>query len=261
MDDLEIFEEIVELKKRRRPAVLATVVDTRGSAPRKAGARMLVRDDGTTLGTVGGGPVEAAATEAAPQVLQEGRPRSLSFRLTEDEGYVCGGEMRLFLEPLICPPRLVLVGNGHIGRATGQIAQSAGFGVEIVDWVETPALPEIDSNTSVVVATREHHLDFQAVAAALRTEAGFIGLIGSRKKRLALRDFLLQEGFAEESAQRVVSPVGLAIGAETPEEIAVSIAAQLIEHNRSMANGGDSDTSGGRAVPADGTFETASAAG
>ncbi|NIQ94234.1 MAG: XdhC/CoxF family protein [Desulfuromonadales bacterium] len=185
----------------------------------------------------------------------------MTFRLTEDEGYVCGGEMQLFLEPLDSSPRLIIVGIGHIGQATGRIARSAGFDAEIVDWVEEPVLPQVDSRTSIVVATREHVLDFQAVAAALQTEAGFIGLIGSRNKRKALEEFLLQEGFPKEAPARIISPVGVPIGAETPEEIAVSIVAQLIEHNRDKGHGRRSDTTGSRTVATDGTVETASAAG
>lgn len=261
MDDLTLFEEIVALKKNRLPAVLATVVDSKGSVPRKAGAKMLLFGNGKALGTVGGGPVEAAVTEKAPEIIASGQPRSMTFRLTEDEGYVCGGEVRIFLEPLGSTPRLLIVGNGHIGRATSEIAVGAGFDAQVIDWVDNPVLPDVDSGTSIVIATREHLLDFQATAAALQTEATFVGLIGSRKKRKALEEFLLQEGFPKDAADRVTSPVGLPIGAETPEEIAISIVAQLIEHNRDKNNGSRSDTSGGWAVETDGTAETASSPG
>jgi xanthine dehydrogenase accessory factor len=261
MHDLEIFEELVALKQKRLPAVLATVVESRGSVPRKAGAKMLIRADGTSLGTVGGGPVEVAVTEAAPEVLRSAQPRTLCFRLTEDEGYVCGGEVRIFLEPMGSVPRLLIVGNGHIGRATREAAVRTGFDAEIIDWLENPSLPQVDAQTNIVVATREHALDFQAVATALQTDAAFIGLIGSRRKRQALVDFLAHRGFAQEAIDRVVSPVGLAIGAETPEEIAISIVAQLIERNRGRGHGYRSDTAGSRAVETDGAIEAAPSAG
>jgi xanthine dehydrogenase accessory factor len=281
MDDLPIYEEIIRLKKGRIPAALATVVETRGSSPRKAGAKMLVRQDGTIAGTVGGGQIEADTIGAAIEVIRLGQPRTLSFSLTEQHGGVCGGEMLIYLEPLFVPQHLVVVGGGHVGRAVSQAARSAGFLVTLISTVEPQtsitisdeiryhqvedlqtAFAEIgvDSGTYVFIATSDHRQDFLATATTLRTEARYIGLLGSSRKRLALEKYLSELDFTANAIDRITSPAGLEIGAETPAEIAVSVVAQMIGVRRSGRANDIRAAAGGRAVKTDGVQQQTFAA-
>lgn len=250
MTDLELYEEMVRLTRRGEPFVLATVIGHHGSSPRKSGAKMLVRGDGTALGSVGGGRVELESVQAALAALGDGKPRTLSFVLTEEQGFACGGDMTVYIEPQGRRPLLVMFGAGHVGKAVTALAHTCGFRVVVVD--ERPGcttgemLPgaddivcapvrdsfrhlTLDSESFVVIATPGHLHDFDAVRGCLATEAGFIGLLGSRRKRETLLALLKEEGVGEEQRGRVVTPVGLDIGAQTPEEIAVSIVGQLIQ--------------------------------
>lgn len=249
MTDLELYEEIVRLTRQGEPFVLATVVANGGSSPRKSGAKMLVRGDGSSLGTVGGGRVENETIESAGLALSDGQPRILEFTLTEEHGYACGGSMSVFVEPQGGRPMLVMFGAGHVGRAVTSLAHCCGFRVTVVDeradCAVSSLLPgadeiicasvtaaferlKLDRDSFVVIATPGHLHDFDAVRCCLRTETGFIGLLGSRRKREALFQVLEKEGGDATQRARIVSPVGLDIGAQTPDEIAVSIIAQLI---------------------------------
>lgn len=249
MTDLALYEEVLRLSLCGEVYALATVVAHGGSSPRKAGAKMLIRTDGSSCGSVGGGRVEKETIDAAQQALTSGEPRLLEFILTEEHGFACGGSMTVFVEPCGQRPLLVLFGAGHVGRAIAPLANGCGFRVVVVD--ERPdcavqgLLPGADRilccavpaafeqlhftrETAVIIATPGHLSDFAAVRGCLATEAGFIGLLGSRRKREALMQTLTQEGFDADQRNRIVTPVGLDIGAQTPEEIAVSIVAQLI---------------------------------
>lgn len=137
MDDLPIYEEIIRLKKARVPAAIATVIETKGSTPRKAGAKMIIQKDGSISGTVGGGQTEADTIEAAKDVIQQGKPRTISFSLTEEHGAVCGGNIAIYLEPLIVPLHLIVVGDGHVGKAVTQSAHQAGFLVSMISLSDT----------------------------------------------------------------------------------------------------------------------------
>jgi len=253
MKDLQIYEEIVRITRAGGNFALATVTENSGSSPRKAGAKMLVRQDGTTLGSVGGGRVEAETAQAARAALEDGIPRSLPFVLTEEHGFACGGGMTVYVEPCCQAPWLVMFGAGHVGRAVGAMAKKCGFRVSIVDerpeCASSELLPFADeiicspvaeafgrlqmgAETFVIIATPAHMHDFAAVRASLGTGAGFIGLLGSRRKRETLLKTLEEEGFPEAQRGRIVTPVGLEIGAETPEEIAVSIIGQLIREKK-----------------------------
>jgi xanthine dehydrogenase accessory factor len=253
MSDLELYEEMVRLTRRGEPFALATVVAHGGSSPRKAGAKMLVRGDGSSMGTVGGGRVEQESVEAARVALADGEPRTLVFVLTEEHGYACGGTMTVFIEPQGRRPLLVMFGAGHVGRAVALLAHGCGFRVVVVDERPECAVPELlpgadqvicapvteafgslklDRESFAVIATPGHQHDFTAVRCCLATTAGFIGLLGSRRKRETLLQTLEEEGFDESQRARVVSPVGLDIGAQTPEEIAVSIVGQMIALRR-----------------------------
>jgi xanthine dehydrogenase accessory factor len=249
LTDLELYEEVVRLTRRGEPFVMATVVAYSGSSPRKSGAKMLVRGEGSCLGTVGGGRIEKETFEAACAALSDGEPRTLEFILTEEHGYACGGSMSVFVEPQGRRPLLVMFGAGHVGRALTSLAHGCGFRVVVVD--ERPdcavsgLLPgadeilcasvgdafgclKLDRESFVVIATPGHLHDFDAVRGCLSTEAGFIGLLGSRRKRETLLQTLEEEGVSAAQRGRIITPVGLDIGAQTPEEIAVSIVGQLI---------------------------------
>ncbi len=273
MDDLPIYEEIIRLKKERIPAALATVVETRGSSPRKAGAKMVVRLDSTIAGTVGGGQIEADTITAALEVIRRGRTRTLAFSLNEQHGGVCGGEMLIYLEPLFVPQHLVVVGGGHVGRAVSQAARPAGFLVTLISTVELQAsIPTtekvryhpvgelegafaelgVDGGSYIFIATSDHHQDFLAAEAALRTGARYIGLLGSSRKRTALEKYLRERDFPADKIDRLTSPAGLEIGAETPAEIAVSVVAQMIEVRRSGNAKDIRPAAGSRAVKTDG---------
>lgn len=253
MTDLELYQEVVRLTRCGEPYALATVVANGGSSPRKAGAKMLIRRDGSSLGSVGGGGVEKETIDSALQALAAREPRLLEFSLTEEHGFACGGSMTVFVEPCGQRPLLVLFGAGHVGRAITRLAGDCGFRVVVVDERRDCAVQELlpaadrilcctvpaafeqlelDRETSVVIATPAHVSDFDAVRGSLATDAGFIGILGSRRKREALMLTLTREGFDSDQRSRVITPVGLDIGARTPEEIAVSIVAQLISVRR-----------------------------
>ncbi|MCB2181611.1 MAG: XdhC family protein [Desulfobulbaceae bacterium] len=249
MDDLSLFEEVVRLKKSGQPATLVTVVATKGSTPRKTGAKMLVHGDGTISGTIGGGKTEADTIEAALRSMQTGEPGLLSFSLTEQHGHVCGGDVTIYLEPLHVTPLALIIGAGHVGRAVGRMAGEAGFLVRIIDTSgrsdakevipspvdnleETFAALGVSSNSFLFIATSEHKQDFVAAAAALKTCACYVGVLGSTRKRAAMENFLQERGYPAEDMSRIISPAGLDIRAETPEEIAVSVVAQMIQQRR-----------------------------
>ena len=348
----EVIRGAVETLRDGRPCVLATVVRTKGSTPQKAGAMLLVRDDGSGLGTLGGGCVEGDIWFAAQEMLrQAGGPEFKDYYLNEDiaarDGLVCGGTMYFYLEPLrriddflplgdeileaydggepvslatvvnsprrpellgaklllradgtasgtlgspaldepaletarriadigntesitaegaeifvegfTTPPTLVMVGGGHVGKATADLANLLGYRVYVVDdrpefankerfpyaeqvvvapyhqWAEHLS---INVNSFLVVATRGHRFDDMALESALKTRARYIGLLGSRRKTLMIYRRLMEQGVAKERIREVYAPVGLNIGALTPEELAVSIMSEIIMVRR----GGD----------------------
>lgn len=254
MTDLELYEEMVRLTRFGEPFALATVIAHGGSSPRKSGTKMLVRSDGSSVGTVGGGRIEKETVETAREVLAGGEPQTLEFILTEEHGYACGGSMSVFVEPQGRRPLLVMFGAGHVGRAVTALAHGCGFSVIVVDERPDCALQSLlpgadeiicatvgdafgrlrlDGESCAVIATPGHLHDFDAVRGCLAGTAGFIGLLGSRRKRESLLKTLEEEGFDAAQRARVVTPVGLDIGAQTPEEIAVSIVGQLIAVRRS----------------------------
>lgn len=251
---MEIYEEVLRLKRQGRVSALATIVECRGSSPQKQGAKMLVRDDGSIMGTLGGGCIEAEVVQHALMAMQDGKPRTVPFDLTEqDGGLVCGGSLLVYLEPVLVDPRLVILGAGHVGKALSRLAAFSGFHVTVADdrpeFANRDTLPDareivvsdfpavfshvpVDTATFIVIATRGHNHDLDAVKAALKTDAGYVGLLGSRRKKGLLMNALRDAGFVSEDVGRVIIPVGLSIGSTTPEEIAVSIMAQIIQRRR-----------------------------
>ncbi len=282
MDDIKIYEEIIALARQGMSFALATVVENAGSSPRKAGAKMLVRSDGSILGTIGGGSVELETIEAALVAIRNGLPCTIPFTLTEEYGHVCGGRLLVYIEPAGLATNLLIVGAGHVGRALASTGKLAGFRVTVTDdrpdFAKREQLPDADevhlgestellgrlrvtTGTAIVIATTGFDKDFAAVRAALRTPARYIGLIGSARKREVLMRTLAEEGFQPEEVRRINIPVGLAIGAETPAEIAISVIAQLIQQRRNHATASFSDCAGSGTVTPDGEVQTAAAAG
>lgn len=253
---MDLFEEIVQLRRQGKRAALATIVHTNGSIPSYESSRMLVREDGSIAGTIGGGCVEAEVWAAAKEVMRSETPRKMIFNLNHDASYdnglICGGTLEVFVEPILPQPVLYLFGGGHVSMALAGVAHKAGFAIGVVDDRETfanrerfPMAREIytrfedafaalkpDASTYIVIVTRGHKDDMRVLKWAAGTEARYIGMIGSKRKVLSVYKALEAEGVPAERLRRVHAPVGLEIGALTPEEIAISIAAELIAVRR-----------------------------
>lgn len=252
----ELYAEILRAYDENRPVALCTVIRARGSVPRHEAAKMLVHPDGRIQGTVGGGELEARVIREALEAMQEGRPRLIRYTLSDprqgDPG-VCGGEVEVFVEPLLPPPTVLILGAGHVGRAVAHLAKWLGFRVLVSDdraELCTPeGIPEADgfligppeavlpsapihAQTYIVLATRNHPLDVRILPLILDSPAPYIGVIGSRRRWLLTAKALLEQGIPMERLARVRSPVGLELNAETPEEIAVSIMAEIIALRR-----------------------------
>ena len=256
----DIYEAAVELRKQGRKGALATIVNVRGSIPSFETAKMLVRDDGSIVGTIGGGCVEAEVWQAAREVMEQEKPRTLTFNLNNDpkydSGLVCGGTLDVFIEPVVPPAELYIFGAGHISLSLARAAKLAGFDITVVDDREAYAnlqrfpgakevhaddfesvLPKLNpgDNSYLVIVTRGHRDDMRVLRWAVTTRAKYIGMIGSQRKVLSIYKELQKEGIAREALERVHAPVGLDIGAIVPEEIAISIVAELIAVKRNSA--------------------------
>lgn len=262
---MDVFEEIVRIRRIGQRAALATIVHTNGSIPSYEASRMLIRDDGSILGTVGGGCVEAEVWAAAKEVIQSEHPRKMTFNLNHeaayDSGLICGGTLEIFVEPILPQPMLYIFGGGHISAALASVAHQAGFSIGIVDDRDTfanverfPTSSEIytsyedafekirpNSATYIVIVTRGHKDDMRVLSWAVGTESRdfsprYIGMIGSKRKVASVYKALEMAGVSPGKFEHVHAPVGLDIGALTPEEIAVSITAELIAVRRHAVN-------------------------
>jgi xanthine dehydrogenase accessory factor len=256
---MDIYEEIVQLRRDGRRGAVATIVNVQGSIPSFKTAKMLVRDDGSIVGTIGGGCVEAEVWQAAREVMEGEKPRTLKFNLNQnpkdDTGLVCGGTLDIFIEPVLPPALLYIFGAGHVAFNLYKVANNAGFDVTVVDDREAYASRERfpdakdviaddfdkamaqlspKDSTYIVILTRGHRDDMRVLRWAVQTPARYIGMIGSKRKTIAIFRELVAEGISEQLFHRVHAPVGLDIGAVTPEEIAVSITAELIAQRRNV---------------------------
>jgi xanthine dehydrogenase accessory factor len=254
---MDIYEEIVNLRRAGRRGAVATIVSAHGSIPSFKTAKMLVRDDGSIVGTIGGGCVEAEVWQAARDVMESEKPRTLTFNLNQDPKYdtglVCGGTLDIFVEPILPPASLYIFGAGHVSASLCRVAKLAGFDVTVADDRETYAnrerfpdanqviaedfervMAKLAPNESsyIVIVTRGHRDDMRLLRWAVQTPARYIGMIGSKRKTVTIFRELTEEGIAPGLFQRVHAPVGLDIGAVTPEEIAVAITAELIAERR-----------------------------
>lgn len=257
IEDVDVFDELVRLRRLGQKSALATIVQVNGSIPSFESAKMLVREDGTFVGTIGGGCVEAEVWNAAREVMDTEKPKHLSFSLGQDAAYdnglICGGQLNVFVEPVIPQPRALIFGAGHISKSLSKVATLAGFESVVIDNREAFAnkerFPEaaevisdeyesvfpglnVNSTTYIVIVTRGHRDDMRVLRWAVSTPAKYIAMIGSKRKTIATIHELQKEGFPRELFERIYAPMGLEIGAVTPEEIAVSVVAEMIAVRR-----------------------------
>lgn len=251
-EDRAVFEAALMAQRDGRPAALATVIETQGSVPRQAGSKMLVWPDAQIVGTVGGGEMEALAIREGQAAIRDGNTRTLRYDLADlasgDPG-VCGGTVHIFIEPLLPPPTILVIGCGHVGKAVAELAKWMDYRVVVSDdrpgyatpeqipgmdaYVEAPPaqlINQVDINryTFIVAVTRGVIIDEQLLPALLATDASYIGLIGSRRRWALTIQKLTDSGISQTSLARVHSPIGLELAAETPKEIALSILAEIV---------------------------------
>jgi len=254
----DLFAEIARVRAAGEPAALATVIATRGSTPGRSAMKMLVRHDGSTAGTIGGGSMEEEARKIGLRVMQTERCENASFELSveavDDSELICGGTVEVFVEPLTIPT-CFLFGAGHLARAIAPVAHVAGFRVVVTDDRETHAnaerfpeaertlalpfpqlfeelVPQLGPASYCVIVTRSHRLDEDCVEACLGTPARYVGMIGSKKKVRTCHSALAERGVASETVARLRAPVGLDLGAETHGEIAIAIVSEMIRVRR-----------------------------
>jgi xanthine dehydrogenase accessory factor len=254
---MDIYEEVVRLRRLGQKCALATIVQVNGSIPSYESAKLLVREDGSMAGTIGGGCVEAEVWNAAREVMETERARQMNFSLGQDAAYdnglICGGQLSVFVEPVVPQPRAFIFGAGHISKSISKVATLAGFASVIVDNREAFAnkerFPEADEifaeeyedvfpkltvrDTSyVIIVTRGHRDDMRVLRWAVETNAKYIAMIGSKRKVIGVVKELEKEGIQRAVFERIFAPMGFEIGAITPEEIAVSVVAEMIAVRR-----------------------------
>ena len=249
----EVFAALAEALDRGEEVALVTIVAATGSTPQRVGAKMLVFPDGRTVGTIGGGCYENDAFWKAREAIKARRPLNVKYELNDDfaqeTGLVCGGQMEVFIEPVEASPDVYVFGAGHVGYWVARMAHDVGFRVHVIDdrekfanaerfgegidvvvedipqWIEHHPLPP---TSYAVIVTRGHTHDLDTLRGLSRQPLRYLGLIGSKAKVRRIFDELLREGASDDSLRGIHAPIGLDIGAITPQEIAVSIVAELI---------------------------------
>ena len=255
-DNLRIVTELLAAQQAGEPVVLATVIKARGSVPRHSGTKMLVFGDGRISGTIGGGEMESRVVDEALLALQDGRTRVLPYALVEpsrgDPG-VCGGEVEIYLEPYAPPATLLVVGCGHVGRAVAKLGHFLGYRTVVTDdrpdlataknipnadlhlpgnFADALAQSPITTNTYIVLVTRNVMVDREIVPQLIHSPARYIGMMGSSRRWTETQKLLIADGLTAEDLASIQAPIGIEIEAETPEEIAVSIMAEIIKRRR-----------------------------
>lgn len=252
----DIYAELARLSAAGEEAALATVISASGSTPREEGAKMLVRPDGSIMGTIGGGAIEKAVIKEALEVMRRGKAKKMEYKLAAggELGMICGGDTEVFIEPITSSPSLFVFGGGHIAVPLVKMAAIAGFKITVIDerpdFASAARFPDaaevlasdippayarlnVDKGSYIVIVTHGHKGDEAALEGALKTPARYIGMIGSREKNKAVFAHLLAKGFTQDDLARAHAPIGMRIKAQTPEEIAVSILAEIIAVRRS----------------------------
>lgn len=249
---MSIYQLVAEIENKAESAALCTIVSTRGSTPRRAGSKMLVYPDGRVEGTIGGGEMESRVVQAALASLKDSKTRLVSYSMTDpaqgDPG-VCGGQLEVYVEPILPQPTVLIIGGGHVGKAVAELAHWLGFRLLVADdrpeFVTPEHMPDADeryhlaldklsevikvhSQTYVILTTRNVEVDAVLIPQLLETPAPYIGVIGSRRRWQTARKLMTEQGVDGEKLDRVVSPMGLELNVETPEEIAVSILAEVL---------------------------------
>lgn len=247
-----VFQALAELEEQNRAGAYCLVIRSSGSTPRHTGSKMLVYPDGTIIGTVGGGELENRVIQEALRAMADGQPRSLEYSMADPERGdpgVCGGQVEVYVEPVNPRPTLVVIGAGHVGKAVVHLAHWLGYYVVVNDdraefctpeavpgadqyipcaMAFLPEMLEITRWTCLVLTTRGVNVDILGLPVLLKTPAAYIGVIGSRRRWTTARNQLIEAGVPDELIERVHSPIGLELQAETPEEIAVSIMAEIL---------------------------------
>jgi xanthine dehydrogenase accessory factor len=254
---MDVYEELVRLRSLGQRCALATIVEVRGSIPSYESAKLLVREDGSIVGTIGGGCVEAEVWNAAREVIQTEQPRRLTFNLGQDAAYdnglICGGQLDVFVEPVLPIPQAFIFGAGHISKSLSKVVTLAGFASVVVDNRESFAnrerFPEaaavhaaeyeeifpqlaINETSYLIIVTRGHRDDMRVLKLALSTPARYLAMIGSKRKVLNVIRELEREGVDRAAFEKIHAPMGLDIGAISPEEIAISVTAEMIAVRR-----------------------------
>jgi xanthine dehydrogenase accessory factor len=254
---MDIYEELLRLRQAGEKCALATIIEVRGSIPSHQNAKMLIRQDGSFLGTIGGGCVEAEVWDAAREAMETERSRKLSFVLGHDASYenglICGGQLEIYVEPVLPQPRLLLFGGGHVSKSISRIATLAGFSTTVVDDREAFANPErfpeaaatltgeyeelfpqltVNEGSYLVIVTRGHRDDMRILRWAVTTSARYVAMVGSKRKVISTVKELEKEGMPRSLFERIHAPMGLEIGAISPEEIAISVVAEMIAVRR-----------------------------
>ncbi|MFN0100524.1 MAG: XdhC family protein [Bryobacteraceae bacterium] len=254
---MDLFDEIVRLRRVGQKCALATIVQVNGSIPSYESAKLLVREDGSMIGTIGGGCVEAEVWNAAREVIGTEKPRHMKFSLGQDAAYdnglICGGQLEVFVEAIVPQPKAFIFGAGHISKSLCKVATLAGFSVTVIDnrerYANRERFPEaedvfaeeyedlfpklsIRDTSYVIIVTRGHRDDMRVLRWAVDTPARYISMIGSRRKVIGVMKELEKEGVARTGLDRLFAPMGFEIGAITPEEIAVSVVAEMIAARR-----------------------------
>ena len=233
---------LAQTLEAKQSAVLATVIEVSGASPAKVGAKLLLRADDTTAGTVGGGKLEEVILAECRKARADGQPRIAHYALAETGaeaiGTLCGGDVRVFIEPYNPPPKLMIVGGGHVGRPLKVMGETVGFEVIVVDVEPGRAtVPELDAVTLnedsyVVLITTDHVSDEAALRKVITSPARYIGMIGSRAKCQTIVEHLAADGITEAQLSRVYAPIGLDLGGPTPQEIALAILAEIVAVRR-----------------------------
>lgn len=252
---MNIYNELSEAIRQNKDAVLCIVTETTGSSPRKAGSKMIVFPDRKIVGTIGGGSIEFQAITDALEVLKSGNPLMKTFKLEEDLGMHCGGTVQVYFDPVTSNPDLYIFGAGHIGRVVARYATEFGFRVTLFDQREE-IFKEFDSSpyntvcedffaaiekavftekTFSVIVTPKHEYDERILMALAKKPFRYLGMIGSTRKVAEVKKNMLErEGFSQQEIDKIDMPIGVKFNAETPEEIAISIIAKLIDVKNSL---------------------------
>jgi xanthine dehydrogenase accessory factor len=247
-----VFQIVADLIKTGESVAIATIVRTEGSTPRKPGTKMIIMKDGKIIGTMGGGDLEQRVIEEALEAIRQGEPRITSFTLDVEKGkldMMCGGKLDVYIEPILPDAKLIIFGAGHITRSLAPLMKSAGFQVSVVedspDLLQKEKFPEtedliqtdmeqfardlpLDAHTYIVLLSRGFSRDKAILSKLIQKDFKYIGMIGSQRKIRTMEEELQKQGVPKGAFSKLQAPVGLDIGAETPEEIAISIAAEII---------------------------------